>query len=169
MALKLEKAQRGQVKEICELVNLAYRGEEGWTRETDLVQGGRVTCSQIKSIVSNPDAHLLVAKKAGGLVSCICVEKERSNAYIGLFAVHPRVQGKGIGNDILSMAEKYALEALGVNKFVMAVVSQRPELILYYERRGYVRTGNINDYPIHLNVGLPKVSGLTVEYLEKYA
>ncbi len=49
----------------------------------------------------------------------------------------------------------------------MVVVSQRTELIAYYERRGYTRTGKTKEYPTHLNVGVPLKSDLTVEYLEK--
>jgi len=165
--LKLEKAQKDQVREICDLVNFAYRGEEGWTRETDIVQGNRSTESEIESAVSNPDTHLLVAKKGKELVSCICVEKEAGNACISLFAVHPRLQGKGVGKNILNMTEKFVLDELDISKFIMVVVSQRPELISYHERRGYVRTGNVEGYPVHLNVGIPKVKGLTVEFLEK--
>jgi len=165
--LKLEKAHKDQVREICDLVNLAYRGKEGWTRETDILQGNRATHSEIESSFSNPDTHLFVSKKNNQLVSCICVEKEKANAYIGLFAVHPKLQGKGVGKYILKITEKFILEELGISKFTMVVVSQRPELISYYERRGYVRTGNIEDYPLHLNVGIPKAKGLTVELLEK--
>jgi ribosomal protein S18 acetylase RimI-like enzyme len=49
----------------------------------------------------------------------------------------------------------------------MVVVSQRKELISYYERRGYTRIGKIKEYPININVGTPKVANLTIEYLEK--
>jgi hypothetical protein len=49
----------------------------------------------------------------------------------------------------------------------MVVISQREELISFYERRGYRRTGEIAEYPLHLNVGVPRAEGLTIEYLEK--
>lgn len=97
-----------------------------------------------------------------------CVEQAAGNAYIGLFAVHPRLQAKGVcGKPILDMTEKFVSEELGMCKFIVVVVSQRPELISYYERRAYVRTGDIKDYPIHLNVGVPRVKGLTIQFLEK--
>ncbi len=74
----------------------------------------------------------------------------------------------GIGKKILELAENYASKELGVTEFVMVVISQRKELIEFYERRGYKRTGEINEYPAHLNVGVPSVKGLTIEYIEKH-
>ena len=44
-----------------------------------------------------------------------------------------------IKDKILQLAEQYAINNLTFDKFVMAVVSQRKELISYYERRGYTR------------------------------
>ena len=167
--LTLEQAGRCHATEICDLVNLAYRGNEGWTRETDFVQGDRTTYSDIVSLISNPFSHLLFVKKSKELVACVCIEKKESDAYIGLFAVHPKQQGRGVGKLILTQVEAYALMHLGARRFIMVVVSQRQELIAYYKRRGYLRTGKIKNYPEHLDVGVPRQSGLTIEYLEKYA
>ena len=101
------------------------------------------------------------------LASCIYLEKQENSAYIGFFSVHPSLQGKGIGKYILKQAETFALTELGTKKYVMFVVSQRSELIAFYERRGYARTGQIETYPLHLGTPMPKVDGLTIEYLEK--
>ena len=169
LKLSLEAARNDHIEEICDLVNLAYRGEKGWTKESDLVCGDRSSTNEVQEYMSDPNAHLLVAIKNGEIVSCICIEKNGSSAYIGLFAVHPKLQGKGVGNETLFQAESYASTKLKVRKYVMVVVSQRKELIAYYERRGYTRTGNIQEYPTHLNVGVPLVSGLKIEYLEKKA
>jgi hypothetical protein len=50
----------------------------------------------------------------------------------------------------------------------MAVLSERKELIEFYLRRAYVRSGDKQEYPVHLNVGRPLSNDLTIEYLEKY-
>lgn len=167
MKLTLEKATNAHTQAICDLVNLAYRGEIGWTKETALVDGDRATIKEIQALISKPTAHLLVAIDNNDVLSCICVEKDNDNASIGLFAVHPSLQGKGLGKAILSQAENYALKHLKAKKYIMVVVSQRTELISFYERRGYVRRGNIQNYPNHLDVGTPLVDNLTIEYLEK--
>ena len=167
MKLNLEEAKQEHTEQICNLVNLAYRGEVGWTKETGIVSGDRTNAPEVEELISNPDARLLVSIDHGEVIACICVEREESSAYISLFAVHPRLQGKGVGKAILSQAEKFAIEKWAARKIIMVVVSQRYELISYYERRGYVRTGRIQAYPSHLNVGIPRVTGLTIEYLEK--
>lgn len=169
LKFRLERAQPSQSDAICDLVNLTYRGNAGWTRETHIVQGNRTNRNEIALAMTNPDAHFFVVNKNQQLASCIYVVKEENSAYIGFFSVHPGLQGKGIGKHVLQQAEAFAVTTMGVMKFVMFVVSQRPELIAFYERRGYVRTGRVETYPLHLGIGVPKVSGLTIEYLEKPA
>ena len=164
---RLEKASSGYSEEISDLINLTYRGELGWTRETHIVQGNRTNRDKIEAVIRNPNAHFLVVKQKQNLASCIYIEKRENTAYIGFFSVHPSLQGKGLGKYILKQAEIFALSKLNTRKYVMFVVSQRSELIAFYERRGYVRTGQIEAYPLHLDIGVPKFDGLTIEYLEK--
>lgn len=163
----LEKACYGQSQAIANLVNTTYRGEVGWTTEAHIVQSDRTNRQQIEAILSKPDTHFFVVNHLQTLAACIYVAKEKEHAYIGFFSVHPSLQGKGLGKYVLEQAEIFALENMEVHKFVMFVISQRPELIAFYERRGYLRTGRIEAYPLHLGMGIPKVSGLTIEYLEK--
>ena len=79
----------------------------------------------------------------------------------------PNLQRKGLGKYMLEQVETFALRTLGVHKFVMFVVSQRPELIAFYQRRGYSRTDRVETYPLHLGIGVSKVPELTMEDLEK--
>jgi ribosomal protein S18 acetylase RimI-like enzyme len=167
MKLQLEKASKEIAAGICDLVNIAYRGETGWTKETALVSGQRSSVEEIEKTISDPAAHLLVAIENEQVLACICIEEKAGSAYIGLFAVHPQYQGSGLGNEVLAQAEKYASTKLVADKYIMLVLSQRVELIQYYERRGYRRTGDRQQYPRHLKVGTPMRDDLTVEYLEK--
>ena len=154
---------------ICDLVNVAYRGGQGWTRETDIVAGDRVQAAEIAAAISGSNSHMFVCRQRERVVACVCVEMEGDVAQIGMFAVDPECQGAGLGGKVLALAEDYASQQLGASKFVVVVVSQRPELIAYYERRGYRRTGKIQDYPTRRDDGTPLAPGLTVEYLEKRA
>jgi len=164
---RLEKARYDQSQAICDLVNLTYRGETGWTTEASIIQGARTNRQEIETALSKPDAHFFVVNQPQALAACIYVAKEKEHAYIGFFSVHPGLQGKGLGKHVLGQAETFALQNMGTQKFVMFVVSQRSELISFYERRGYSHTGRIETYPLHLNIGIPKITGLTIEYLEK--
>ncbi|MCK5830047.1 MAG: GNAT family N-acetyltransferase [Methylococcales bacterium] len=165
--LSLKQANIDDAEEINSLINLAYRGNDGWTKETDIVEGERSNIEDVNYLIKNQNTYLLTAKTDGDLVACICIEEKENKAYIGSFAVSPDQQNIGVGKKILELAEKYASKKLGVTEFVMVVISQRKELIEFYERRGYKRTGKIDNYPVYLNVGVPSVKGLTIEYLAK--
>jgi len=152
---------------INSLINQAYRGQEGWTRETEIVEGDRSSVEDVNELIKNPEAHFFVVIINGSIAACICVEEKESQAYIGTFSVSPAFQNQGIGKQILHLAEKYAVNQLGSKKIVMVVISQREELISFYERCGYRKTGEISEYPLHLNLGVPMAEGLTIECLEK--
>lgn len=167
--MKLERAYTTDALEICELLNLAYRGTEGWTTESALVKGNRCSEKDITSDINKPNNNLLVYKADGSIQACISVQKSGNSAYIGAFAVHPKLQSSGLGKAVLDLAEQYAVTHFKPEQFIMVALSSRTELIEYYERRGYQRNGNIKAYPTHLNVGVPLNSNLTIEELTKNA
>lgn len=163
--MELELANIDQAQEISDLINLAYRGDKGWTTENGLVDGDRSTTTDIKLSIKN--STFLIYKHDAKLVACICLEAKDHEVYIGSFAVHPDHQAEGLGKLVLDSAEKYAVNELGAKNFIMVVLSKRIELITFYERRGYRRTGIDKEYPLHLNVGTPRSSDLTVIQLCK--
>jgi ribosomal protein S18 acetylase RimI-like enzyme len=155
---------------IADLINKAYRpesGASGWTHESDLVSGSRTNVDQVVAIISKPDSIILLGIKGSEIVTCIHIEKDGSNSYIGMFAVNPTLQGAGVGKQMLAYAEWYASENFSSNRFIMVVVSSRSELISFYQRRGYQKTGSIMDYPLSAGTGIPKYTGLKVEILRK--
>jgi GNAT superfamily N-acetyltransferase len=164
-ALWLEKAREMHVQAICDLVNLTYRGDTGWTTEAAIIQGNRTNHQEVKAALYKPDADFFVMHRQNQMIACIYIAKENAHAFIGFFSVHPDWQGKGLGSYLLAQTEIYAKGALGINKLLMFVISQRSELLSYYQRRGYRSTGRVEAYPLHL--GVPKVTGLTIDYLEK--
>jgi ribosomal protein S18 acetylase RimI-like enzyme len=85
-----------------------------------------------------------------------------------MFVVRPAIQGAGIGKRLLNEAETLARKEWGVNSFIMIVITSRHELIAFYERRGYRRTGEFSEFPVNPALWTPKVSGLKMERLEKW-
>lgn len=163
--MKLEMANADEAHQISELLNLAYRGTQGWTTENDLVDGDRSTIQDVKIAIES--SMFLTYKIEHNLIACICLEEKDNEVYIGSFAVHPAHQADGLGKYILNKAESYAMSKLTVTKFTMVVLSERTELISFYERRGYKKTGLCKEYPKHLNVGKPKQHDLTIQLLCK--
>lgn len=156
--------------ELVRLINMAYRPTHdsvGWTHEADLVSGNRTNPDQIRMILTKPGSVMLVVQRIDLIIACVHLELIGRSCHIGLFAVNPAFQGTGIGKQLLARAEVFAAERFCVEKFVMTVVSARHELISFYLRRGYQRTGEIMDYPLSLGAGRPKHAFLKVEMLEK--
>ena len=148
-------ANINDASDICDLLNLAYRGDYGWTTEKHLVRGNRTTSSDIEAAINTHNSSFLTYKINNRLAACICIEKKSNHVYIGSFAVHPHHQSTGLGSTILTLAEQHAISKFNPEMLIMLVLSSRNELISFYERRGYIYSGNIQPFPVHLNVGTP--------------
>ena len=96
------------------------------------------------------------------------VRREDGAGYFGMFSVVPNRQGTGIGKTVLAEAERIVREHWQCDAMRMTVIDVREELIAFYERRGYVRTGIKKPFPYgDARFGLPKRDDLRFEVLEK--
>jgi len=171
----IRPATLGDAEAIARLVNLAYRPLEqgddavspGWTHECDLLSGARITVSQVLDILAATDSVVLLGLQGCEPVACVHVRKDDRKASIGMLAVNPAHQCLGLGKQMLDEAERFANKHYSPRKFIMSVVSERPELMAFYLRRGYSLTGSVREYPLKAGVGEPKRPGLMVETLEK--
>jgi ribosomal protein S18 acetylase RimI-like enzyme len=85
-----------------------------------------------------------------------------------MFAVSPALQGGGIGKTILAEAERQVRDRWGASRMEMTVLTQRADLIGWYERRGYARTGATEPFPYgDERFGLPRRPDLLFEVLAK--
>ncbi len=186
----LRQAESKDITALKQLLDRCYRQAEGWTNEADLVAGIRTTEAELASVIADPKHYVFVYPKTntgerdgeetGEILGCIAVElKTESNlsndGYIGMFAVHPELQGAGVGNVILVAAETFAERHLLSSKssvaqpsrLTMSILSHRPELLAYYQRRGYQLTGAAMPFPVDGNNGEPMRNDLELLELEK--
>jgi ribosomal protein S18 acetylase RimI-like enzyme len=99
---------------------------------------------------------------------CCHIEKQGEACYFGMFAVDPTLQGGGLGRQTLNEAERIARDEWKCKKMEMTVISVRDELIAWYARRGYRRTGKFKPFPYgDERFGIPKRPDLRFEILEK--
>jgi GNAT superfamily N-acetyltransferase len=137
-------AGRTDASAIAALIESGYRGDEsrrGWTTEADLLEGERTSVAEIEAFIADPNARFVMAFEDAALIGCALIKNEDGEGYFGMFAVSPRLQGGGHGKQILALAEKAIRDLWNCKKIAMTVISIREDLIAYYERRGYVRTG----------------------------
>lgn len=172
--LNFHKAELSDAQDVAALINSAYRGESsraGWTTEADILDGLRTTTQEVASIIQREDAFILVGVLRDEIVATVCCERQdaygRNIAHFGMIAVKPTLQNKGHGTTMLQAAEAMTLREWRVVGFHMAVITLREELIAFYERLGYLRSGEFKKFPENSVLWQPKVPDLTLEYLVK--
>ncbi len=171
MSWTFRRATPADVHVVVALVESAYRGDvsrDGWTTEADLLVGQRTDADDVLSCIERPRSVILLAEPAGEIVACAHVAAEDDAGYFGMFAVTPGLQGGGIGSRVLVEAERIVRDEWCLQSMRMTVIDVREELLAYYERRGYARTGIKKPFPYgDERFGKPRRSDLRFEVLEK--
>lgn len=135
---------------VTALVQSAYRGEEsraGWTTEAHLLAGQRTDPEMVRELVLAPASVILIADSDDALLACCHLKQQDDTAHLGMFAVRPGLQGRGTGRAMLRTAESYARRTWGVGTMALSVINHRHELIAWYERCGFARTGIVHKFP----------------------
>ncbi|MGW0788031.1 GNAT family N-acetyltransferase [Streptomyces sp. NPDC002911] len=168
--LTFRDATEDDVPVLVRLVEAAYRGDSsraGWTTEAEILQGQRTDADGVREVLAAPSGRVLVAERDGEPVACCQLERRGEAAYFGMFAVLPELQGAGLGKVIIAEAERTA-RSWGASEMHMTVISVREELIAWYERRGYRRTGELTPFPYGDDrFGVPQRDDLAFELLVK--
>lgn len=167
--MKISRAILSDLPNICLLANNAYRGEEakkGWTFESDFIEGDKRTDeNDLFFLFSNEKAIFLIAKNEDEVMTgSVYLEAKNENLYMGMLSVEPILQGKGIGKLLVSNAIQYG-QSLGLEKLQIQVVHLRKELILWYEKLGFISSDKMMPFEVPLEFGKPKVP---LHFIEMY-
>jgi ribosomal protein S18 acetylase RimI-like enzyme len=166
-------ASLDDVPALVDLVDSAYRGERslaGWTTEEALLGGQRIDEAMLAASIADPLHVTLVFEREDMRVpfACVALEQREGYAYLGMVTVRPDLQGHGAGRLVLEAAEAYVASHWKRPRARMTVIAQRHALIAWYERRGYVLTGETAPFPYgDARFGLPKREDLYFVVLEK--
>jgi ribosomal protein S18 acetylase RimI-like enzyme len=169
--VELREAADGDYPEVIALTNRAFRepaGQADWKVET-LVDGRRIDESLLRDDLAAPGARLLIWRgEAGEHLGHVRLDEGADGAwYLAMLTVRPDRQDAGLGRTLLAAGEDFA-RARGGRRMRMTVIHQRPELIAWYERRGYARTGETKPFPYGDDrFGTPLRDDLFFEVLEK--
>ena len=165
-------AREADVEALAALVNSAYRGESsrrGWTSEADLVGGTRTDAAALRELIASADKAILLLRAQSGLYACALLERRpEAVCCLDMLSVRPALQGSGIGRQMLAAAERYARQQFEARSMEITVIELREELLAWYERRGYVRSGESRPFPYaDERSGLPLRDGLRVAVLTR--
>lgn len=152
-------ATEKDIPALVKLMDSAYRGEGsklGWTSEADLFIGEKRTDERtVTTLMKKPGAVFLkYVNDKDEIEGCVFLHKKETRLYLGMFSVSPSAQGKGIGKKILISADEYA-RSHHCSSIYMTVITVRKELIAWYEKNGYVKTGKVVPFPVDERYGIP--------------
>jgi ribosomal protein S18 acetylase RimI-like enzyme len=157
--IRILPATVDDLPQLAALVNTAYRGEsskQGWTTEADLLGGQRTDENELAKQLQQEGATILkCVGENNNLLACVYLHKKDTVMYLGMLTVSPGLQANGYGKLLMAEAEKFAKER-GCTSVEMTVISVRKELIAWYERRGYVSTGQTKPFPTDEKFGIAK-------------
>ena len=150
-SIHFRDAELDDVKELVTLINSAYRPQSrgaGWTAETGIIEGSRTDDGAVAAEIAGGGRYIVAAERAGGpIVACVSIAPlPNAAAYLSSIAVDPTRQDRRIGRELLDEVERQATTD-GVSTLRMSVISIRIELIAWYERRGFIRTGETLEFP----------------------
>ncbi len=169
--LKFRTATQADIPAIVDLVQSAYRGDSsriGWTTEANILDGQRIDPQGVRESLAQNDSVVLLGEINDSVQACAHVARVNGEGYFGMFAVAPGQQSTGIGSRMLAEAERRIRDDWNCTCLRMTVIDLRDELIAWYQRRGYARTGRYKPFPYgDERFGIPRRDDLRFEWLVK--
>jgi GNAT superfamily N-acetyltransferase len=85
-------------------------------------------------------SFLVAEDNSSRIVASVYTEIRGTRGYLGVLAVDPSCQGRGLGRRMIEVVEDYC-RRLGCVAMDITVLSLRPDLPPFYRKLGYVETG----------------------------
>jgi ribosomal protein S18 acetylase RimI-like enzyme len=173
---------------IQNLIQTSFRTQDPrarWTGSTELASQFHISVDEVLANINRPgsDCAVLVAtdpQDGGAIVASVeCVNRQRSNATndndndndglarLSMLAVDPTRQRAGLGRTVLAAAEHHCSREWAATRLGLNALSTRGELIAWYERCGFARTGGLSAFPRDRFPGVELPEDLCFVELEK--
>ena len=130
--IAIRTAAARDVPKIVALLNVAF------AMERDFVARDRTSGAEISELMRT--GTFLVADGGDALAACAYVEFHGIRAYMGMLAVDPSLQGRGLGRRMIAAVEKRASDA-GCTGIDIKIVDRRVELPPLYRALGFRDNG----------------------------
>jgi ribosomal protein S18 acetylase RimI-like enzyme len=157
--------------QVQQLVQSAFRAEDSrpdWTSDMDLSLRFTMKLEDVIAQISKPHGDILIAVQDDAIVGSVEVSKRNEDeGRVSMLAVDQSRQRGGLGRELLGHAEEYCVRIWAVKKLSLGALSSRQELIKWYMRRGYHKTGVTTPFPRDLFKDLTLADDLCFIELEK--
>ena len=166
---RFRTAGADDVEALVRLVESAYRGEasrEGWTTEAHLLEGQRTDADAVREIIGSPEARILVvevsesAGESGRTATTATTTTALRSWAVASWSHDPTppptwacsrwprpAKVTGWAGPSSPRPSGWPATSWGPKHMVMTVIRQRTDLIRWYERLGYRRTGETQPFP----------------------
>jgi GNAT superfamily N-acetyltransferase len=131
--LPIRSASAEDVAAVVALLNAAF------AMERDFIDKDRTSAPEIERYMTT-GTFFLVDGDAAGLAACMYLEQRGDHVYLGMLAVNPAQQGRGLGRRMMAAAERHAA-SLGCRAIDIRIVNRRTELPPFYRALGFVDHG----------------------------
>ena len=125
-------AVEADIENLVALINTAFVVEQ------IAIPGDRIDRIGVQKYMRS--GRFMVLEQADFLLGCVYLETRGQRGYLGLLAVHPAQQGRGIGRRLANEAESHFRNA-GCSAVDLRVISARSELVPFYEKLGFAAQG----------------------------
>ena len=152
-----------RIPNVISLINEEYRRGVQWSNAPDVPGYPRTTTEDFRRDMLK--STLLIAERDSEIVGIIMtglsdesITREtklpEACGFISLFAVDSSVRSQGVGKRLMKSAEEFCKRA-GARRMSLEVIDARKDILSWYERMGYCKTGDSVD--VELGHGSYKV------------
>lgn len=163
-SLKFRIATQDDAARIQDLIQSSFRTQDPrprWTGSTELASQFHISVDEVLASMNKPECAVIVATDPtdGTIVASVECAMRRSSssaannnndndlARLSMLAVDDSRQRGGLGRAVLGRAEDYCRQEWGVTRLGLNALSTREELISWYVRCGFERTGETSPFP----------------------
>jgi GNAT superfamily N-acetyltransferase len=130
----MRPAEPRDIPSLVSLINEAY------LVEAPFMHGDRIDVAGVTRMMGAPNSAFLLHEVGSTIAGAVYVRWDSDRGFLGPLAVQPALQVSGTGRALITAAEQLCREH-GARHLDLDVMSFRPELLPYYERLGFTRTG----------------------------
>ena len=133
----LRGADENDIPFLVKLINEAYSYQDEAKGST------RTNPEHLRKRMTKTDFYVI--ERANEIVGCIYLEPRELSLHFGLLTLIPRLRGKGIAQAVMTAIEAHA-QHHNYPTIELDYMSLAPWLRPYYEKYGFIATGEIQEW-----------------------